>query len=79
LLIEKYFEYVKHVEVQIMGDQLGNVYHCFERECSVQRRHQKVIEETPSPALTPELRHKMCQAAVTIGKLLKYEGITTSP
>lgn len=44
LLIEKYFEHVKHVEVQIMGDQHGNVYHCFERECSVQRRHQKVIE-----------------------------------
>ena len=44
LLIEKYFEHVKHVEVQIMGDERGNVYHCFERECSVQRRHQKVIE-----------------------------------
>eukprot|EP00158_Paraphelidium_tribonemae_P006423 Partr_v1_DN27811_c1_g1_i2_m23136 putative carboxylase len=77
LLIEKYFEHVKHVEIQIMGDKYGNVFHCFERECSVQRRHQKVIEETPSPALNEDIRQKMTQSAVTIGKLLKYEGAGT--
>lgn len=77
LLIEKYFEHVKHVEVQIMGDKHGNVYHCFERECSVQRRHQKVIEETPSPALDSGLRARMTEAAVTIGKLIRYEGAGT--
>jgi biotin carboxylase len=61
-----------------MGDKHGNVYHCFERECSVQRRHQKVIEETPSPALSVEQRKRMTDAAITIGKLINYEGLFCS-
>ncbi|KAI9143766.1 carbamoyl-phosphate synthase L chain, ATP binding domain-containing protein, partial [Paraphysoderma sedebokerense] len=77
LLIERYFENVKHIEVQIIGDQHGNVYHCFERECSMQRRHQKVIEETPSPLLSPTLRQQITSAAVAIGKSINYEGAGT--
>ncbi|KAF9964120.1 hypothetical protein BGZ70_006918 [Mortierella alpina] len=77
LLIEKYFSNARHIEIQIMGDKHGNVYHCFERECSIQRRHQKVIEETPSPMMDDELRHEMTSAAVKIGKLLRYEGAGT--
>jgi len=60
-----------------MGDKYGNVYHLFERDCSVQRRHQKVIEETPCPVLTQEIRERMTKAAIDIGKLLKYEGAGT--
>ncbi|KAG0003756.1 hypothetical protein BGZ79_000081 [Entomortierella chlamydospora] len=77
LLIEKYFSNARHIEIQIMGDKHGNVYHCFERECSIQRRHQKVIEETPSPMMDDKLRHEMTSAAVKIGKLLRYEGAGT--
>eukprot|EP00026_Physarum_polycephalum_P004270 Phypoly_transcript_04287.p1 GENE.Phypoly_transcript_04287~~Phypoly_transcript_04287.p1 ORF type:complete len:714 (-),score=175.73 Phypoly_transcript_04287:81-2201(-) len=77
LLIERYFEDVRHIEVQIIGDTHGNVIHCFERECSVQRRHQKVIEETPSVAITDSQRHQIGQYAVTIGKSLKYVGLGT--
>ncbi|RUS15057.1 carbamoyl-phosphate synthase L chain, ATP binding domain-containing protein, partial [Endogone sp. FLAS-F59071] len=77
LLIERYFESCRHVEVQIMGDQHGHVYHIFERDCSVQRRHQKIIEETPSPALDKELRDRMTATAVRIGELLGYEGAGT--
>lgn len=77
LLIEKYFGNARHIEIQIMGDKHGNVYHCFERECSIQRRHQKVIEETPSPMMDDELRAAMTAAAVKIGKLLRYEGAGT--
>ncbi|CAG8551553.1 4584_t:CDS:10, partial [Paraglomus brasilianum] len=77
LLIEKYFESIRHVEIQLMGDKYGNVYHLFERDCSVQRRHQKVIEETPCPVLTQKVRERMTKAAIDIGKLLKYEGAGT--
>ncbi|KAI9342501.1 carbamoyl-phosphate synthase L chain ATP-binding protein [Zopfochytrium polystomum] len=77
LLVEKYIESARHIEVQIFGDQHGNVFHCFERECSVQRRHQKIIEETPSPLMTPSLRAKMTGAAVTIGSTINYVGAGT--
>ena len=72
LLIEKYVPNAHHVEFQVFGDQHGNLIHLFERECSVQRRHQKIIEETPSPLLTPELREEMGQAAVAAAKAVGY-------
>ncbi|CAJ0888134.1 17313_t:CDS:10, partial [Entrophospora sp. SA101] len=77
LLIEKYFDSVSHVEIQLIGDKYGNIYHCFERDCSIQRRHQKVIEETPSPNLDSTLRSEMISVSIQIGKLLKYEGVGT--
>ncbi|KAK4949983.1 hypothetical protein LTR10_011825 [Elasticomyces elasticus] len=76
-ILEKYIEEAKHIEIQIVGDSHGNVLSLWERECSVQRRHQKVIEETPSPFLTPEIRKEMSAAAVRIGELLHYEGAGT--
>lgn len=72
LLIEKYVANAHHVEVQVFGDKHGNIVHLFERECSVQRRHQKIIEETPSPLLTPELRAEMGKAAVAAAKAVNY-------
>ena len=72
LLIEKYIAKAHHIEFQVFGDQHGNLVHLFERECSVQRRHQKIIEETPSPILTPEIRQQMGQAAVAAAKAVKY-------
>jgi acetyl-CoA carboxylase biotin carboxylase subunit len=72
LLIEKYVANAHHVEFQVFGDQHGNLLHLFERECSVQRRHQKIIEETPSPLLTPELRAEMGKAAVAAAKAVNY-------
>jgi 3-methylcrotonyl-CoA carboxylase alpha subunit len=72
LLIEKYVANAHHVEFQVFGDQHGNLVHLFERECSVQRRHQKIIEETPSPLLTPELRAEMGNAAVAAAKAVNY-------
>ena len=72
LLLEKYVAIAHHVEFQVFGDQHGNRVHLFERECSVQRRHQKIIEETPSPLLTPELREEMGQAAVAAAKAVGY-------
>jgi len=72
LLIEKYVANAHHVEFQVFGDQHGNLVHLFERECSVQRRHQKIIEETPSPLLTPELREEMGRAAVAAAKAVNY-------
>ncbi|KAL0073592.1 carbamoyl-phosphate synthase L chain, ATP binding domain-containing protein [Phycomyces blakesleeanus] len=77
LLIEKYFESVRHVEIQIFGDQYGNVYDINERDCSIQRRHQKIIEETPSPAVDVTLRKAMATAAVELGRQLRYEGAGT--
>ncbi|KAL7747532.1 hypothetical protein RI367_007124 [Sorochytrium milnesiophthora] len=77
LLLERYFERVKHIEVQIIGDRHGNVYHIFERECSMQRRHQKVIEETPAFTLNPRLRDRMLSAAVDLGKMIGYVGVGT--
>jgi len=75
--IEKYITSPHHIEFQILGDQHGNVIHLFERECSVQRRHQKMIEETPSPLMTPELREKMGKAAVEAAKAVNYAGAGT--
>jgi acetyl/propionyl-CoA carboxylase alpha subunit len=72
LLIEKYLANAHHIEIQVFGDKHGNLVHLFERECSVQRRHQKIIEESPSPLLTPELRAKMGEAAVNAAKAVNY-------
>ncbi|NOX35170.1 MAG: acetyl-CoA carboxylase biotin carboxylase subunit [Deltaproteobacteria bacterium] len=75
--IEKFFSKARHIEFQILADKHGNTIHLFERECSIQRRHQKIIEETPSLALTPELRHKMGAAAVKAAKASHYENAGT--
>ncbi len=72
LLMEKYLADAHHIEFQVFGDKHGNLVHLFERECSVQRRHQKIIEETPSPLLTPKLREQMGQAAVAAAKAVNY-------
>ncbi len=71
--IEKYITGPHHIEFQVFGDKHGNTIHLFERECSVQRRHQKIIEETPSPIVTPELREKMGECAVKAAKAVNYE------
>jgi acetyl-CoA carboxylase biotin carboxylase subunit len=75
--VEKFIETPRHVEFQIFGDSHGNHVHLFERECSIQRRHQKIIEETPSPALTPALREEMGQAAVAASRAVGYQGAGT--
>lgn len=77
LLLEKYFPSAKHIEFQIFGDEHGNALHLFERECSLQRRYQKVIEESPSPSLTTELRAKMGEAAVAAAKSIGYTNAGT--
>jgi len=75
--IEKLIVEPHHVEIQILGDQHGNIIHLGERDCSLQRRHQKILEESPSPLMTPELRERMGQAAVDAGKSVNYEGAGT--
>ncbi len=75
--LEKYLERPRHVEIQIFGDQHGRVVHLCERDCSMQRRHQKLIEEAPSPAMTPELRQKMGAAAVKLAGRIQYVGAGT--
>ncbi|MCX6280910.1 MAG: acetyl-CoA carboxylase biotin carboxylase subunit [Bacteroidetes bacterium] len=75
--IEKYIEEPRHIEVQILGDEHGNMIHLFERECSIQRRYQKIIEESPSPTLSPEVRLRMGEAAVRIGKEAGYTSAGT--
>ena len=77
VFVEKYVTSPRHVEIQIMADTHGNVLHFFERECSIQRRHQKVVEEAPSTVLTPELREKMGQAAISVAKSCDYVGAGT--
>ncbi|HNA89926.1 MAG TPA: acetyl-CoA carboxylase biotin carboxylase subunit [Anaerolineales bacterium] len=72
VLIEKYLADAHHIEIQVFGDKHGNLLHLFERECSVQRRHQKIIEESPSPLLTPELRARMGESAVNAAKAVNY-------
>ena len=70
--IEQYIEEPRHIEIQVLGDQHGNVIHLFERECSIQRRYQKIIEESPSPSLSPKIREEMGQAAVRLCKAIGY-------
>jgi acetyl-CoA carboxylase biotin carboxylase subunit len=70
--LEKYIEQPRHVEVQIFGDKEGNLIHLWERDCSLQRRHQKVVEEAPAPGLPPEVRERICQAAVRLGRAAGY-------
>ncbi len=77
IYMEKYIEEPRHIEIQIAGDQYGKVCHLSERDCSIQRRHQKLIEEAPSPFVTPELREKMGNAAKAAAEIIKYEGVGT--
>jgi len=77
VFIEKYVTSPRHIEIQILADQHGNTVHLFERECSIQRRHQKVVEEAPSAVLTPELRAEMGAAAVRVAQACDYEGAGT--
>ncbi len=75
--IEKFVEEPRHIEFQVVGDQYGNVAHMSERDCSLQRRHQKLLEESPSPFMTDELREKMGEAACAAAKAINYEGVGT--
>ncbi|MBH48799.1 MAG: biotin carboxylase [Halobacteriovorax sp.] len=77
VLIEKYIQNPRHIEIQVMSDQHGNHTHLFERECSIQRRHQKIVEESPSPALDQTLRTKMAEVAIRITSSINYEGAGT--
>jgi propionyl-CoA carboxylase alpha chain len=77
VFIEKFVDQPRHIEIQVFADQHGNAVYLFERECSVQRRHQKVVEEAPSAVLTPELRERMGEAAVAVCKACNYEGAGT--
>ena len=77
LYMEKYIQEPRHIEIQIAGDQFGNACHLSERDCSIQRRHQKLVEETPSPFMTDDLRKRMGEAAVKATKAVNYEGVGT--
>lgn len=77
VLVEKYVDKPRHIEVQVFGDNFGNAVHLFERDCSAQRRHQKVIEEAPAPGMTPALRKAMTEAAVKAAKAISYSGAGT--
>src|SRR5690606_34458550 len=72
VLLEKFVTSPRHIEFQVFGDRHGNVIHLFERECSIQRRYQKIIEETPSPFLTADMRRRMGEAAVAAAKAVNY-------
>ena len=77
IYMEKFIEEPRHIEIQIAGDQLGNACHMSERDCSIQRRHQKLVEETPSPFMTDDLRERMGKAAILATKAVDYEGVGT--
>jgi len=77
IYMEKFVEEPRHIEIQIAGDQYGNVCHLSERDCSIQRRHQKLVEESPSPFMTPELREEMGNAAIKAAKAINYESVGT--
>ncbi len=77
MYLEKFIEEPRHIEIQVVGDQFGNVCHLSERDCSIQRRHQKLVEEAPSPFVDQELREKMGNAAVLAAKSIQYEGVGT--
>ncbi|UAY50883.1 acetyl-CoA carboxylase biotin carboxylase subunit [Ferruginibacter albus] len=77
IYMEKFVEEPRHIEIQVAGDQFGNVCHLSERDCSIQRRHQKLVEESPSPFMTPELREKMGQAAIKAAAAINYESVGT--
>jgi acetyl-CoA carboxylase, biotin carboxylase subunit len=77
IYMEKFVEEPRHIEIQIAGDQFGNVCHLSERDCSIQRRHQKLVEESPSPFMTPELRKAMGDAAIKAAKAINYESVGT--
>ncbi|MBP6025200.1 acetyl-CoA carboxylase biotin carboxylase subunit [Ferruginibacter sp.] len=77
IYMEKFVEEPRHIEIQIVGDQYGNVCHLSERDCSIQRRHQKLVEESPSPFMTPELRERMGEAAIKAAASIAYEGVGT--
>jgi len=77
VLVEKYIEKPRHIEVQVFGDDFGNAVHLYERDCSAQRRHQKVVEEAPAPGMTAEMRAAMTEAAVTAAKAIAYSGAGT--
>ena len=77
IYMEKFVEEPRHIEIQIAGDQYGNVCHLSERDCSIQRRHQKLVEESPSPFMTPELRRKMGEAAIKAASAINYESVGT--
>lgn len=77
IYMEKFIEEPRHIEIQVAGDQFGNACHLSERDCSIQRRHQKLVEETPSPFMTDELRERMGDAAIKATKAVQYEGVGT--
>ncbi|OJU73917.1 MAG: acetyl-CoA carboxylase biotin carboxylase subunit [Bacteroidetes bacterium 47-18] len=77
IYMEKFVEEPRHIEIQVAGDQFGTVCHMSERDCSIQRRHQKLVEESPSPFMTPELRQKMGEAAINAAKAINYESVGT--
>jgi pyruvate carboxylase subunit A len=77
IYIEKYLSNPRHIEFQILGDSQGNIIHLGERECSIQRRHQKIIEESPSPVLTPQLRAEMGAMAIRAARRVNYQGAGT--
>ena len=77
LFIEKLIENPRHIEVQLLGDKVGNVVHLYERDCSVQRRHQKVVEMAPAPSLNPRVRDQMTSYAVQLAKHVNYENAGT--